>query len=226
MSIDFGERVVVLAVALLAAAVYFFRGSREQKYLVAPFALVIAALVGLSVLAPVIAYGVLCLGMVSVYLAREERKRRQRVASLAPRPAADSVSMVWVAISALSVLMLTPYVVFGQQRLAAIIVGVCSLGMSLIAWRIASSPEQLTGEDIRLERTRDRAYRLRRSGLTATLAIGIVFVFMSFVNAELPVVLPVQTILNYTSLIMWLALWAWETWYVYRLDRSSCGVDA
>jgi len=48
-------------------------------------------------------------------LMREERARRRRVASLAPRPG-RSCSAVWVAIAVASVLMLVPYVMLKEQR--------------------------------------------------------------------------------------------------------------
>ncbi len=121
--------------------------------------------------------------------------------------------------------MLTPYVVFGEQRAAALMVGMCALVMAAIAWRVASAPVHLAGGDVQLERIRDRVMRSRRAGITAVLAVGIIFVFISFVNAELPVVMPVQRIFHVASLVMWAALWAWEAWYVHNLDRSSCSAS-
>ena len=216
------QRLAVAAVCALAAVVYAGRGTREQRLVVAPVALAIGVLVGLGIVAPVVAYGLLCLTMVSVFLVREERTRRRRVASLAPRPAVDAVPIVWIASAATSALMLTPYVVFGQQRAAALLVGACALVTAAISWRIASAPIELEGTDIRSERLRDRASRFRRAGLTAVLAIGIVFVFISFVNSELQVVMPVERIFLYASLVAWASLWAWVAWYVHRLDRLSC----
>lgn len=115
--------------------------------------------------------------------------------------------------------------VFGEQRAAALMVGICALVIALIAWRIASAPVHLAGEDIQAERMRDRALRTRRAGNTAVLAVGSIFVFITFVNAELPVVLPVQLIFNLTSLVVWAALLAWKAWYVHNLDRSSCSAS-
>ncbi len=222
----FVERLAILAIAVLAAAVYAVRGTREQRFVVPPVALVIAVLVGFGFVAPVIAYGLLCLAMVSGYLVREERARRRRVASLAPRPAVDAVPTIWIVSAAASALMLTPYVVFAEQRAAALLVGACALVMAAIAWRVASAPEQLAGLNIQLERMRDRAWRSRRAGITAVLAVGIVFTFISFVNAELPVVMPVQRTLHLASFVLWVALCAWAAWYVHRLDRLSCSASS
>lgn len=216
------QRLTVAAVAALTAVVYAWRDAREQRFLVAPVALAIAVLVGLGIVEPVVAYGLLCLTMVSVYLVREERAHRRRVASLAPRPAVDAVPTVWIVSAAASAFMLTPYVLFAQQRAAALLVGACALVMAAIAWRIASAPVELDGDDVRSERMRDRASRLRRAGLTAVLAIGIVFVFISFVNSELRVLMPVQRVFLFASFLAWTSLWVWVSWYVGRLDRASC----
>ena len=221
----FLERFAVGALAALVALVYAVRGTREQRFVVAPFAVAIGLLVALRTLAPVVAYGLLCLAMVSVYLLREERVQRRRVASLAPRAAVDAAPAVWIVTAAASALMLLPYIVLAQQRAAAVMVGVCTLAMAAIAWRISSAPVQLTGTDIELERARDRAYRSRRAGLTAVLAVGIVFVFINFVNAELRVVMPVQHMFVVVSLLLWAGLWSWVAWYVHRLDRVTCAAS-
>ncbi|MGH7728628.1 MAG: hypothetical protein ACREM2_07555, partial [Vulcanimicrobiaceae bacterium] len=151
----------------------------------------------------------------------EERARRRRVASLAPRLAVAVVPTIWIASAAAAALLTIPYVVLAEERAAAAIVGICSLVMAYIAWRIASAPVQLAGEDIAAERGRDRAIRLRRVGLTTVVAIGNVFVFTSFVNAELPFVTTAQRAVHMTSLAAWVALWAWQAWYVRRLGRGS-----
>jgi len=79
---------------------------------------------------------------------------------------ADAAPTVWVVIAAISPLMLTPYVVLREQLAPAFMVGVCALIMATIAWRLASSAVQLDGEDLQLERMRERAWRSKRAGLT------------------------------------------------------------
>ncbi len=215
------QRLAVAALALLAVVVYTGWGLREQRFIVAPLALVIGALVFFGIVPAVIGYGVLCLAMASVYMIREERARRRRIASLAPRPAVDVIPAIWIATAAASALMLIPYVVFAQERAAALMIGFCALLMAAIARQIVSAPLQLTGVDAQSERIRDRAMRLRRAGITAVLAVGIVFVFISFVNGGLPIVMPVQRTLNFASFALWAALWAWVTLYVRQIDRAS-----
>jgi hypothetical protein len=138
-------------------------------------------------------------------LLQDERARaqRRRVALLAPRPTADVVPTVWVALAVAAGLMLAPYVFLGEQRVAAVIVGFCAFVMAGIAWRIASAPRQLYGEDVRYERIRDRYSRTRKAGVTAVLAMGTIMVFISFVNYNLPTVLPFQRTLLGVS---------WWTW--------------
>ncbi|MDP9111548.1 MAG: hypothetical protein M3M96_07950 [Candidatus Eremiobacteraeota bacterium] len=233
MNIGISESAAIGAVALLCAIVNVGLGIRAgrcdrtsalSRFSVAFIALVVAVLVFVPIVSPVAGYGVLCLALVSVFLfdlLREEHTRRRRVASLTPRPAAEPVPSVWVAIAVASVLMLAPYVILGEQRAAALIVGACAFVMAGIAWRIASAPMQLEGEDIQTERVRDRASRSRKAGLTAVLAIGSIFVFISFVNADLPAVLPLQRTLLLVSLLTWSGLWAWVMLYGRYLDSLS-----
>ena len=119
------------------------------------------------------------------------------------RPVADIVPTVWVALAVAAGLMLAPYVFLDEQRVAAVIVGFCAFVMAGIAWRIASAPRQLFGEDVRYERVRDRYSRTRKAGVTAVVAIGTIMVFMSFVNYNLATVLPLQRTLLSVS---------WWTW--------------
>lgn len=241
MSIEaFGEqRLAVCAMGVLMAVVYgttailgqrirgrcATSGSVPARYATAALGLALALLVGFRIIPAATSYALLCLALTGIYavdLLQDEHTRRRRVASLAPRAAIAAVPALWVAIAALSSLMLTPYFSFPDQRFAAIVVGVCVLAMAAIAWRIASAPVQLSGEDLQSERIEDRTSRLTRAGITAVLAIGIVFVFISFVNADLAVVAPIERIFNFVSLGMWLALWIWEMLYVRNISRSLC----
>jgi hypothetical protein len=104
-------------------------------------------------------------------------------------------------------------------------VGICALVMAGIAWRIASAPVQLRGDDVQSERLRDRASRSLRAGMSAVLAIGSIFVFLSFVNASLPTVPPLQRMLPLVSFVTWAALWAWVMLYWRRLNRLTCAAS-
>ena len=223
----------VSAFVALAAIIYLGIGLRMRRrdelsalprFIVAFVGLALATLVLLGTIEPTVGYGVLCLALVWVYLfdlLRAEHARRRRVASLTPRPVAEAVPIVWIAITVASVLMLAPYVIRAEQRDAALMVGICVLAMAGIAWRIASAPVQLKGEDIQFERVRDRASRSRKSGMSAVVALGSVMVFIAFVNVSLPAVLPWQRILYLVSLVTWAAVWAWVALYWRHLDRLS-----
>ncbi|MHB8433301.1 MAG: hypothetical protein ACYC8W_07070 [Candidatus Tyrphobacter sp.] len=201
-------------------------GPSWPRYGVAVVAFALAALVLLGIVQPVIGYAVLCLAMVSVFvadLAYEERARRRRIASLSPRPRADLVPASWAILAALSAFMVAPYAVESSARAAAIIIGMCTLVMAAMAWRIAAAPEQLAGRDPRAERILDRASRARRSGLTSALAVGIVFVLASFFNENesRALVTPLEFAINFTSLGVWAGIWAWQALYVRRLTRAA-----
>lgn len=226
-------RLSVSGFAVLAAIVYAWVGVRESRcdavsgrsrFAVVFVALLSAALILLRVASPIAGYALVCLASASSQmfdLLRNERARRRKVASLAPRPAAEAVPTVWVAIAMVSVLMLAPYVIVGEERADALLVGTAALVMAGIAWRIASAPIQLYGDDIPYERMRDRASRSRRAGLSAVVAIGCVFAFISFANSGLQTVLPLQRNLLVVSFLTWAALGGWVLLYSHHLDRQS-----
>ncbi|MGD1065944.1 MAG: hypothetical protein ABR975_03945 [Vulcanimicrobiaceae bacterium] len=194
------------------------------RFIVVSVSLVIAALILTRVLSSVVGYAMLCLALVGsqlVNLLREEHAHRRRVASLIPRPAADAVPTVWVAIAVASVMMLAPYVILGEERVAALLVGLCAIAMAGIAWRIASGPVQLHGDNIRYERMHDRALRSRKAGLSAVIAIGAIYAFICFVNVGLSAVLPLQRLLVPVAFVTWAGLAAWVWLYSHHLDRLS-----
>lgn len=230
MNSGVSENVAVGVVAALGAIVNAGLGMRARRcdpasavarFTVASVLFIIGILVFFAVISAAVGYGLLCLALVSVFLfdlLREERTRTRRIASLTPRPPADTIPSVWVAIVVLSLAMLAPYVILGEQRLTALLVGGCASVMAAIAWRIASAPIRLEGSDLAGERLRNRAARSQKAGLTAVLAVGSIFVFISFVNAELPAVLPLQRTFLFVSLATWAGMWAWVTLYVRVLD--------
>jgi hypothetical protein len=213
----FDQNLAIAATALVVTAVFAIRGIRSRRcdpvwarasFVIASVAFAIGAAVLLQVVSAVIGYSLVCLALAGFQLAdllqdEHARARRRRVALLAPRPAAEVAPTVWVALAAASVLPLVPYLVLNEERAAAAIVGTCALAMAAIAWRIASAPVQLYGEDVRSERLNDRKSRTRKAGVTAVVAMGSIMVFISFVNYSLPAVLPLQRTLFSVS---------WWTW--------------
>jgi len=186
------QRVVLAAFAVLVAAVYTWAAratcgkSVVARYGVGAGVLAMGALVMLGIVAPAVAYALICLAMVAVYvvdLVLEERARRRRVASLVPRPRVTIVPALWAVAAALSTALVAPYVLDESNRFAASVVALCSVAMAAISWRIASAPVQLEGRcDIEMERRAVRATRASKSGVASILACGNVFVFASFAN--------------------------------------------
>jgi hypothetical protein len=235
----YDRNLAIAAVAFLATIVYGILGIRNRDcdppyarafFATALVAFVIAVLVVSQALSPVVGYSLLCLALAGFQLAdllqdERARTRQRRVALLAPRPAAEIVPTVWVALAVAAALMLAPYVILDEQRVAAAIVAVCALFMAGIAWRIASAPRQLFGEDVRYERMRDRYSRTRKAGLTAIIAMGSVMVFMSFVNYDLHAVLPLlrtlQSVSWWTSVLSGVSLILYCTYLGRRLSPTS-----
>lgn|GEM_PF-1442034 len=202
--------------------------SARKSFAVALLALVLALLMLPQVLSPVVGYSLLCLALAGSQLfdlLQDERARRRRVASLAPRPNAEAIPTVWVALAVASALLLAPYVILGEQRAAAVIAGVCAFVMAGISWRIASAPVQLHGEDIRQERMRERAARMRKAGVAAVIAMGSIMVFISFVNSQLPTVLPLQRTLLNVSWWTWAVSGVWVIVYSRHLFRITDSAD-
>jgi len=223
------QRILVSATAALAAIVYLASPLRPRclespsaRFGVGVVAFAIVALVMLGLIAPVVGYAVICLSLVSVYvveLVQEERARRRRVASLAPRPRADRIPAIWTVVAALSAAMLTPYIFEESNRVSALIVGACALVMAAIAWRIASAPLQLLGNDPEAEREADRASRARRTLITSVLAVGTIFVFANFGNPTSGAEAPVEHAVRGLAFFVWVGLSVWGVLYIWRLDH-------
>lgn len=221
------------AVAMLAVIVYGVMGIRTRRcdpasarayFSVAFVALALAMLMLLQVLSPVVGYSLLCLALAGYQVAsllQDERVRRRRVASLVPRPAVEAIPATWIGLAAASTVLLTPYVILGDQRGAAVIVAACAIVMAGISWRIASAPVQLYGENVRYERMRDRASRTRRAGLVAVIAMGSIMLFISFVNTQLLTVLPLQRTLLSVSWWTWALSGVWVILYSVHLSRLA-----
>jgi hypothetical protein len=185
-------------------------------------AVAIIALLLSAVVSPEIGYALLCLLMVMVCLAdllEEERARRRRVASLAPRPRLDPVPAIWIAVALLASAMVTPYGFESAHRVAAVIVGLCALAMTAIAWRIATASQQLTGENPEAERVKERACRAVRVGISSALAVAIVFVFAAFVNQTSTNVTALERYIVDVTFYAFLVLWIGGMLYGWALHR-------
>lgn len=209
--------VPVAAMGVVATIAYVILGirnlRRDPPYARAYFATAfvqfgIASLVAFRLVSPVIGYSLLCLALAGFQLVglvqdEQARARQRRVALLARRPAAEVVPTIWVLLAVSTGVMLVLYVILDKQRVAAVIVALCAFLMAGIAWRIASAPRQLFGEDVEHERMRDRYCRTRKAGVTAVVAMGSVMAFTVFADSNVHTTLP---------LLRALANVSWWTW--------------
>lgn len=224
------QRLVISGTAALTAIVVGTSALRASGRLVAIARCAVAcgaladvALILTSVIAPEIGYALLGLLLVTVYLAevvQDERERKRRTASLAPRPRIDIVLGIWIVAALLSALMLAPYVLDETHRLAAAIVGLCTIAMAGIAWRIAAAPQQLDGENPERERVKTRKHRVIRVAITSGLAVAIVFVFSAFVNQLSPNVTALEWYVDDVSFYAFLGIVIWGALYALVLSRS------
>lgn len=224
----FEQRALVSGLAVLAGVFYLgFAGvcggeSRLVRAGVGSFALVLAPLVWFSFVPPVIGYALICLGMTSAFafdLALDERERTRRAASLAPRSRVEAAPAIWTSVAALSAAMVVPFALDATQRTAAVIVGVCALLMTAIAWRLASAPAHLSGGDPQRERISQRASRSLKSGVSATLAVAIVFVFASF-ESQATAANQAQQLVVDVSFWVWIAVWISAMSYAWLVRRG------
>jgi hypothetical protein len=138
-------------------------------------------LIGCAVLTHVlsltVAYGFFCLAaasrLVAGLLAEErERARGRRAALLQPAPRIDPVLLVWIALATLTTLVFVPSLLVADQRAVAGIVAISVALIVFLAWRIATAPTLLSGDDVEAELVVDRTRRIRRTGSTALVAIA------------------------------------------------------
>jgi hypothetical protein len=218
------QRFALAAFAALFAVVYIasawtIRGrSLIARCGVALVAIAAGALVTFGRIEPVVAYALICLSGVAVYivdLVQEERARRRRVASLSPRARLNLIPSLWAIVAALSAALVAPYTLHEGNRFAAAVVALCTMAMAAISWRIASAPLALAGWcDIETERKAQRALRATKSGLASILAVGTVYVFASFANQAATGATPLEHSVNSVAFFVWIGLGAWVALYV------------
>ncbi|MDH2909448.1 MAG: hypothetical protein PXZ07_04950 [Candidatus Eremiobacteraeota bacterium] len=213
---------VVLVLALRARS----RGeaSGPVRFTLASAAFAIAALEALGDLAPVVGYSILCLSVASFFLADlllDERTRRRRVALLTPRPATELIPTLWIAMTLLSTSALVPYLLGGVAVAPALITAGCAIAMAAIAFRIASAPTQLIGEDPQAERLRDRLFRSRQTGIVCVVAVGTLFAFVTFANETSPTLGGLGRAIYLATTMVWVGLAAWQFWYVRRISIAA-----
>lgn len=170
-----------------------------------------------------VAYAILALALVlrSVAdLVSEERAPRRRSAFLQRSRRVDPVFLTWICLAAGSSLFLVPYVLGGDYRAVAIVVAACVAAMSVVAWRIASAPPILLGNDVAAEQVVDHETRAIRTGNTCFVTVGAVFVFTCFVGNSPGVAQHHVDALITTQFAIGVGLYVWKTIYARHLSRT------
>lgn len=173
-------------------------------------------------LAPAAAYAILCLAMVARCVAdqiAEEQAPRRRSAFLGRSRRIDPVLLAWIGLAALSSLFLMPQLLEGPDRGVAIVVAACVAAMTVVAWRIASAPPVLLGNDIDAEQVVDRETRAIRTGNTCVIAVGAVGLFTAWAGFSQNV--SFDRLGYILVIIVWAGLFVWKSIYARHLSRTS-----
>lgn len=189
--------------------------------------IVAGAFAYVGTLSPVVAYGLICLALSSVYVLdvlRDEGARRRRVVSLEPRPFIGMLPAAWLTIPALSIAMLVPYARTAEFRTAVVLVALCVAAIVAIGVRIATAPVALEGcDEPRIEALRERRSRYQTTGMCAVSAVGAIMVFISFSDATATTLSSLQWLFLPLAMALWIGLALWVgayTLYLYRMTSA------
>jgi len=200
--------------------------SRER---VSPLARYVASAVGFGMagallahlITPAVAYAMLCLALTGRCVADqlvEERAPRRRSALIGRSRSVDPVLLTWIALSGATSLVLIPWLLEQPYRVASVTVAVCVLAMVVVAWRIASAPPLLFGNDLEAEQVVDRETRTLRTGNACVLTIGTVAIFNAFIGDQQG--FADHRFIVWGLLLLWIALLAWRSIYARHLTRT------
>ena len=192
------------------------RKSPVPRFAVSAVAFLSAGAVLAHILAPIVAYAVICLALVGRCVAdqiAEERAPRRRSAVIGRSRALDPVLITWIALTAASSLALVPWLMDPAYRVAAAFVAVCVLAMVAVAWRVASAPPLLFGNDLEAEQIVDRETRAVRTGNSCAITVAAVVVFVGFLGGF------AHNIFAVALLALFVALFAWKWIYARRVSR-------
>jgi hypothetical protein len=194
------------------------RKSPLPRYIVSAVGFLTAGAVLAHILAPAVAYAIVCLALVGRCVAdqiAEERAPRRRTAVIGRSRAVDPTLVTWIALTAASTLALIPWLVDHTYRIAAILVAICVLTMVAVAWRVASAPPLLFGNDLEAEQVVDRETRALRTGNSCILTVATVLAFVAFLGGFV-----VNHYEGAALAAVCVALFAWKAIYARRASRA------
>jgi hypothetical protein len=184
------------------------------EYIVAVICFSIAALALTHWLSAGVTYAILCVTLATravVMLTIEERSRVRRAALLQRSRRVDAILLAWIVIATSSVLLLVPAVLDRTDVAAATAVAACVVAMVAVAWRIATAPPVLVGNDVEAELLLDRKRRIRRAGVVCLIAVGSVMFFGAVEKSWSA----------WPAMATWAALGAWLFFYIKRASRDE-----
>ncbi len=197
------------------------RVSPLARYIVSGVGFATTAAVLAHVISPAVAYAFLCLSMAGRSLADqivEELAPRRRSTVLGRSRSIDPVLVIWIAATGISTLLLIPLLLYSTYQVAATIVVLCVLTMIVVAWRIASAPPLLFGEDVEAEQVVDRETRVLRTGNACFLTIAAVMLFIAFIGGQQGYIDHRYEIWGLQALCI--VLFAWVRLYARHLARA------
>ncbi len=197
------------------------RVSPLARYIVSGAGFVMMAAVLTHLITPAVAYALLCLSMAGRSLADqivEEQAPRRRSTVIGRSRSIDPVLIIWIGLTGVSSLFLIPWLLDSAYRVAGMIVMLCVLTMTVVAWRIASAPPLLFGKDLEAEEVVDRETRVIRTGNACLLTVIAVMLFIAFMGGQ-------QGFIDHRFevwglQILWIALFAWARLYARHLTRT------
>lgn len=207
--------------------------SRERR---SPLARYVVSAVGFAMggallahfVTPALAYTALCLALALRSAAdqvAEERAPRRRSALIGRSRYVDPVLLTWIALAGISSIVLIPWLLDETYRFPAVLAAACVLTMIWLAWRIASAPPLLFGDDLEAEQVVDRETRAIRTGNMCFLTLCVVAVFTSFVGGPLGyashgIDYHGINVLHPALLLLCFGLFGWRWLYARHLSRT------
>ncbi len=189
------------------------RRPAEARLVVSATGFAMAVAIFFHVVSAAIGYSIISLALATRCIwdqVAEETAPRRRSTILGRHRAVDTVLLVWLALSAASMLVLVPLIGSESTRPSAIGVAVCGALMVGVAWRIASAPPLLSGDDLEAEQAVDNETRAIRTGNTCLMSVGVAAFFAAYAGAREPFLF---------AFTAWIVLFAWKLLYARQLTR-------
>ncbi len=173
----------------------------------------------LHIVTPAIAYALACADVALMFAwmyARVRNRSQRRAASLAPRRQITVVPPLAFVGALLAATVPLLFVTDPDLRVAALLVSLSSLAITVSAWSIAGMAAVLVGDDPDLEVYVDERLRRVRAGSLLTFAYAVIPVFVSVVTRD-AVNLPIY---NYAFVASMVLAVMFLTWYFIDLMQG------